>query len=304
MILPLVDPKVLGGVLDVLAHVYGGSVTRMAAADGVSPAVASADLLSSLGEVQRRAEHAAAGMLLDRLPFALLVVDADGRLLYANASGSALLAAGDRVRLDGDGVHAVRPEEDGVLHSAVAALAVPQPPVRTTESCQLTSAREGRRFGVLAMRAVTEPPAIVLLLADPAREQALRSLLRSLFGMTRSEAELWALIEAIARNTAVSRTRLIERMQNLVTEEGDYAYFLIRGLNACATDDEATLLVHRMLLSIPDASDRQITALILRGAAHRAIAGLLGITEEHSRQRWKRVREDLVARFKGGLLDE
>ena len=142
-------------------------------------------------------------------------------------------------------------------------------------------------------------------------EEILSSVLRRLDGMAargtlrpRSEAELWALIEAIAKNTAVSRTRLIERMQNLVTEEGDYAYFLIRGLNACATDDEATLLVHRMLLSIPDASDRQITALILRGAAHRAIAGLLGITEEHSRQRWKRVREDLVARFKGGLLDE
>jgi hypothetical protein len=141
-------------------------------------------------------------------------------------------------------------------------------------------------------------------------EEVVSSVLRRLDTMAmrgsfrpHSEAELWGLIRAIARNTAVSKTQLIERTRALICEEGDYAHLFLERLNACAGDDEVTLLVQRMLLSLKDPIDRQLLVLVMRGAAHRAIGGLLGISEEASRRRWKDVRDDLVARFAQGALD-
>lgn len=141
-------------------------------------------------------------------------------------------------------------------------------------------------------------------------EEVVSSVLRRLDGMAvrgtlrpHSEAELWALIEAIARNTAVSKTRMIERARELLTDEGPYAYELLKRLNACATDDEATLLVNRMLMSLRSGPDRQLTIMVLRGASHRAIGDILGLTEEASRQRWKRIRDELTQRFLEGTID-
>ena len=141
-------------------------------------------------------------------------------------------------------------------------------------------------------------------------DEVLSSVLRRLDGMAvrgtlmpHSEAELWGLIEAIAQNTAVSKTRLIERARNMVTDDGPYAYELLKRLNACETDDEATLLVNRMLMSLPHGPDRQITVMFLRGATHRAIGDILGISEEASRQRWHRIRSELARRFQEGSID-
>lgn len=63
----------------------------------------------------------------------------------------------------------------------------------------------------------------------------------------RSEAELWALIDTIAKHNAINRTRLIERARNLLTEDGPYVYELLKRLNAYSSDDEATMLVYRMM---------------------------------------------------------
>jgi DNA-directed RNA polymerase specialized sigma24 family protein len=141
-------------------------------------------------------------------------------------------------------------------------------------------------------------------------EDVLSSVLRRLDDMARrgvfqprSEPELWALIKSIARNTALSRTRLIEGMRNRLTEDGPYAYEVLKRLNACETDDEATLLVYRMMMSLKDATDRQIMGLLFRGARHKAIATLLGISEEASRQRWLVIRRDLSGRFESGVFD-
>src|ERR1044071_4218120 len=49
----------------------------------------------------------------------------------------------------------------------------------------------------------------------------------------RSEGELWALIKVVARNTAVSKTRLIERAREILTDDGPLAYEMLRRLNAC-----------------------------------------------------------------------
>lgn len=115
-----------------------------------------------------------------------------------------------------------------------------------------------------------------------------------------NESELWALIHAIARNTALKKTLLLERARILVTEDPRYGYELMERLNRCRDDDEATLLVYRLMLALNDPIDRQIFALYLRGASHRAIGAFLGIKEETSRQRWVRLRDGLRDRFAEG----
>ena len=119
----------------------------------------------------------------------------------------------------------------------------------------------------------------------------------------RSVAELWALIDAITRNNAINRTRLIERARALLAEEGPYAQSLLDRLTRYTTDDEATVLMYRMMGCLKDENDRQVLSLHLRGATHKAIAGLLGISEDASRQRWRAVRGALQEKLSQGALD-
>lgn len=112
------------------------------------------------------------------------------------------------------------------------------------------------------------------------------------------ESELWGFIKVIATNTAISKTRLIECSRNWLTEEPDYAYYLVQALNACEDDDEANWVIYRMAASL-ERSDRQLFFLRLRGAGHKAVAGVLRIEEEASRQRWSRICRGLRERFGG-----
>ncbi len=115
-----------------------------------------------------------------------------------------------------------------------------------------------------------------------------RGLLRA-----NSHGELWALVEAIVRNNALNRTRLMERARDLVGEDGCYARELFRRLSGLRTDEEASLLHYRMMSCLKNEGERQILALHLKGATHKAIAGLLNIREDTSRQRWHAIRAQL-----------
>jgi DNA-directed RNA polymerase specialized sigma24 family protein len=119
----------------------------------------------------------------------------------------------------------------------------------------------------------------------------------------RSVAELWALIDTITRNNAINRTRLIERARALLSDEGAYAQSLLDRLCRYSTDDEATILLYRMMGCLRDDTDRQVLTLHLRGATHRAIASLLNISEDASRQRWRTIRNLLQEKFSEGSLD-
>lgn len=118
-----------------------------------------------------------------------------------------------------------------------------------------------------------------------------------------SEDAFWGLIAVVARNTAISKTQLIEQMRIRLTEDGPYAYEFLKRLNACKDDDDAAVLVYRMMLSLPSGTDRQILALRQKGSSHAAIAAAMKTTEQAMRQRWKRISDELAARFKGGELD-
>jgi len=141
-------------------------------------------------------------------------------------------------------------------------------------------------------------------------EDVFSSVVRRLDGLARdgtlrpnSEAELWALARQIALNTAISKTRLIERSRRLLTEDGPLAYEIERRVSACVGDDDAALLVHRMYEALENSADRQIFGLLLRGASHRAVSQLLGISVDASRQRWMAIRRRLLAWFQDGGAD-
>lgn len=119
----------------------------------------------------------------------------------------------------------------------------------------------------------------------------------------RSVAELWALIDAITRNNALNRTRLIERARALLAEEGPYAQALLDRLCRFQSDDEATILLYRMMACLTDETDRQVLSLRLKGASHRAAGTLLGLSEEATRQRWRGIRTLLQDKFSEGVLD-
>lgn len=119
----------------------------------------------------------------------------------------------------------------------------------------------------------------------------------------RSENDLWGLVVVIARNCAVSKTRMIERAKSILTDDGPLAYEIVTRLDACVCDEEATVLLRRMMAALSDSRDRQILDLQFRGANHAAIAAFFGISPEASRQRWGTVRRKLSAWFAEGGND-
>jgi hypothetical protein len=109
----------------------------------------------------------------------------------------------------------------------------------------------------------------------------------------RSDAELWLLIKSLASNTRLEKRRLIERVNALVDEDGEYARSLVQRLSNCGSDDEADLLIRRLAAKLRPGADRQMLFLLLRGASHRVVAEHLGISEQASRQRWATIRATL-----------
>jgi DNA-directed RNA polymerase specialized sigma24 family protein len=109
-----------------------------------------------------------------------------------------------------------------------------------------------------------------------------------------SERELWGLVITIAHNSAVSKTRLIERWRSFSVDE---APEVLPHINACAGDDDALVLIYKMAMALEESGDRQLFFLRLRGASHAAAAQLTGVTEENARKRWERVCKRLRERF-------
>ncbi|MBL9148352.1 MAG: hypothetical protein JNM94_06625 [Phycisphaerae bacterium] len=116
--------------------------------------------------------------------------------------------------------------------------------------------------------------------------------------------ELWALTLAIANNTAVSYTRLRERMAILQREDGDYARHMATILRRCSNDDEAQLLLYRTARLLDDATSRQYFLLRARGASHRAIAAALDLTEETARYRWVAINRRLESLLEGKSAED
>jgi len=118
----------------------------------------------------------------------------------------------------------------------------------------------------------------------------------------RTEAELWGLIRSVLEKTAITKIRMMETARRHFAEDGPYSTEVLSRLERF-DDDEASLLIFRMAQSIPNAADRQVFFLRLRGISHKACATLTGSTEEAVKARWHRVRTDLQRRFEEGVFD-
>lgn len=113
----------------------------------------------------------------------------------------------------------------------------------------------------------------------------------------RSAAELWALVRIVTQNTAIEKVRLVARMRALTDVEGEYARRMADRFESCESDEEATLLVQRMAMTMSSADDRQIFFLNLRGASDQAIATAMRMTKEAASKRRRRLWHSLEERF-------
>ena len=117
-----------------------------------------------------------------------------------------------------------------------------------------------------------------------------------------SQAELNALLARIVANSTANKVRLIERSRSLVAEDGVYASLLVGRLLRCADDDEATLILCRMVSWLESPENRQILTLRLRGMTHAATAQALNLSHAAVRQRWQTIRATLQRRIARGDL--
>jgi RNA polymerase sigma factor (sigma-70 family) len=117
----------------------------------------------------------------------------------------------------------------------------------------------------------------------------------------RGDEEVWALAATIAENTAISKVRILKRVHaELPTDEADE---IARFFTACETDEEATLMLHRLAHRLENGDERQLFLLRLRGLSHEMIARSLSIKPAAVRQRWTTVMRRLRAIPLGELLD-
>jgi hypothetical protein len=216
----------------------------------------------------------------------------------------------DRGR-DADAERRARNGESGALsprdlEPPPAPLEGPDSPLHSRQALAEYIMRVGDRIRIAARRKLT---ARTRSIYDS--EDVLGSVARRLDKMMfegklrpRNLDELWALTLAIANNTAVSYTRLRERMAILQREDGDYARHMTTILRRCSNDDEAQLLLYRVARMLDDATSRQYFLLRARGASHRAIAAALDLNEETARYRWVGINRRLESLLDGKSAED
>lgn len=118
-----------------------------------------------------------------------------------------------------------------------------------------------------------------------------------------STAELTALVKTIVANSTANKSRLIARSRRLEEEDGAYARHLLGRLQKCLDDDEATLIVCRMMAWLDSQEARQILGLRLRGMTHAAIGQALGMSDVAVRKQWQTIRARLLERIERGDLE-
>jgi len=151
--------------------------------------------LGTLGTLRRMSFE-----LLDENPLGIVVLDDKGYVLFANRAAQTLVAAGEGIVLDSEGLSLVMRADDRKLQSLIRQASM----VRGAEKAASGGAmqamrRSGKRpFSILvsplsrtALTVTTVQPSVCVIIADAAQDVALpEHLLRGLWGMTPSEARL------------------------------------------------------------------------------------------------------------------
>ena len=163
---------------------------------------------------------------LDNLPFAVLVTNADGRLLFTNQSGGELIAQHAGLIVDASGIlRAARAEETEQLHGAMRAARDTQ----QTAGLKLED-EEGRpiRATILAGDAGPGQEARLYLYVsrDGAAPNPKPDLIASLFGLTVSESRLAAAmaqglsLDEAAAECGVTKSTARTYLKNIFSKTG------------------------------------------------------------------------------------
>jgi DNA-binding CsgD family transcriptional regulator len=144
--------------------------------------------------------RAGSAEVLNRLPQGVLLVDAAGKVRFANRAAEGMLADGAGLRVAGGVVQAARTDETCILRKAIASSVETAAHGAETAMGRVRLSRgDGRR----PLRVLVIPlrpqapwtrlyqPSAILFVNDPERDVAIRSAhLRDEFGLTRAEAAL------------------------------------------------------------------------------------------------------------------
>lgn len=115
----------------------------------------------------------------------------------------------------------------------------------------------------------------------------------------RNEEEAWGLVQTAVENKSVSRNRLMSQLRHRASDYPEALDILVDRVGACESDDEATLLLLRVMSVLTDSNERGMFLLWLRGASHEVIAQQLGISVVASRQRLSAS----LARLRGAMAE-
>jgi DNA-binding CsgD family transcriptional regulator len=192
---------------------------------------------------------------LDQMQQGTLLVDGDGRILYANRQARELLAVGDGLGASVNGLHADTPDEAQTLRRLIASAARAEGASRAAGMMAIKRRCGRRPLAVLVVSchtrtrlaaAIHPQRAVLVFVTDPDRASVVQSdLLRQLYRLTRMEAEIALAmlrgegLKAIAESFGVSLSTARTHLQNV--------------FDKTETRRQAEL-VHLLLRSVPDVS--------------------------------------------------
>ena len=151
--------------------------------------------LGTFGAIQRASLE-----LLDGNAQAIIVLDRQGHVIFANQAALDLVAAQDGIMLSPGGISLLGRFDDGKLQGLLGeALAIPENTPNISSGVMRVDRPSGKRPYVLTVSPLRQvstlmtlaKPAICVLITDPERQDLLpANLLRTLFGLTPAEARL------------------------------------------------------------------------------------------------------------------
>lgn len=146
----------------------------------------------------------AAVEVLDRLPLGAVMLDTEGRPVLANRRAREILAAGDGLECDRDGLRAACSAETGALRRAIADACRTAAGAGTAPGGAVALSRPsgGPPLQLLVSPLATRAsvaggtrPAVVVFISDPGSQaQPCEELLRRMYGLTPAEARVAALL--------------------------------------------------------------------------------------------------------------
>ena len=175
------------------------------------------ETLASLHEMESRKAYSA----LDSLAPAIALLDKEGRVVYANAPATDLLAASDsrlKTRLGLEIPAALQRSRTSAHEDESAFLRLPQ----HSEGQELIVL-----LSLLPVPASSTEAAVVALIVDPAQRSApADTLLKKLFGLTPTEARVASLLaqgdrlEEIAKGLGVQQSTVVFHLRNIFVKTG------------------------------------------------------------------------------------